>query len=71
MNKRLSKIMSYLLKNIKIVTVITLLCISVFYNMKLTFELDKFLINKDIKGTYVMQSYNSHDSEYFVFFKRR
>lgn len=69
MKKYILKIVSFLLKNTRIVVLITLLCISVSYNIKLKTELDKFLVYKDIKGTYIMQSDNPHDPEYFVFLK--
>lgn len=69
MKSHVSKFISFLLRNIMMLVLIALLCISICYNIKLKAELDNFLIYKDIKGTYLMQNDDPHNPEYFVFSK--
>lgn len=56
---------SYILKNSKTIVLIILLLLSIFYNVKLKNELDKFIQIRNIIGTY--QYGNTFDPEYFVF----
>lgn len=42
---------------------------SVFYSIKLKSQLDEFTIKRNIEGTYIMQTQDMHNSEYFVFLR--
>jgi len=60
---------SYVSSNSRTLILTILLFLSVFYSIKLKSQLDEFTIKRNIEGTYIMQTQDMHNSEYFVFLR--
>lgn len=69
MKNLISKSLSFILKNTKVILVTIFILILCFNYVKTKAELNKLLMKKDIKGSYSIQDVQmpTSDNEYFVF----
>lgn len=69
MKNLISKSLSFILKNAKVILVTIFILILCFNYVKTKAELNKLLMKKDIKGSYSIQDVQmpTSDNEYFVF----
>lgn len=65
MSSSISKVKLYILRNSRIIVLVILLFVSIFFNIKLKSQLDRFTTIRNIRGTY--KNENVPDPEYFVF----
>lgn len=66
MKKAFSSITSFISKNILAFLICIIIFLLIFYCTTLKIKLDKYTVQKDIRGTFMIVE-NQMDSEYFVF----